>query len=142
MEWSICTCRQRHICRDRDVARGRAIAPLRWTLQRILILWTWLTRLGRGDAESDSGFQVGITFAQIGLVAVPSTALDVLMLKAGRRPAMVNGVLDLILPFRLLRPEAGVLGRQAEHGGSVGIGVVFKILERRVQGRMVVEDVV
>lgn len=153
MKGSICARRQRHIRRYRDVTRRRTITSLHWILKRVLILWTGLTRLRRGDTQPDCGLEVDITFALVGLVTVPvwtptvltyksRCVFDVFMLETGRRPSVLSGFLDLIFPVRLFRSEPRVLGWQAEHGGSVRVRVAFEILERRVQGRMVVEDVV
>lgn len=83
-----------------------------------------------------------VRLAPIRLMAVPATALNIVMLvQARRRPAISwSGILELTI--RLFRPKSRVLGREAEEWRAMRITVVLKVLERGIQGGMVVEDVV
>jgi hypothetical protein len=84
-----------------------------------------------------------IGFAQVRLVTVPATPLYIVIsAKAWRRPALSIRGGVIVIPVRFLGAKARVLGRQTEDGGAVGVAVVLKVLERRIQGRMVVKDVV
>jgi hypothetical protein len=63
-----------------------------------------------------------------------------MLAQTGRRPALAGGIIDLIVRF--FGSKAGVLGWHAEERGAVRIAVVLKVLERGIQGRMVIEDVI
>jgi hypothetical protein len=83
-----------------------------------------------------------VRFAPIGLMAVPSTTLNVVMLvHTWRRPAISRGRI-IKLTIRLLRPKSRVLGRETKEWGAMRITVILKVLERGIQGRMVVKDVI
>jgi hypothetical protein len=83
-----------------------------------------------------------VRIAPIGLMAVPAATLNVVMLlHAWRRPAISHGRI-IELTIRLFRPKSRVLGREAEEWGAMRITVVLKVLERRIQRWMVVEDVI
>jgi hypothetical protein len=110
---------------------------------RIFVLGTLISGLRRAETngwlQNDS---VVVESALVGLMTVPPAPPDVVMApKAWRRPARpVRGVVGLAVG--VFRPEAGVLRRKAERGRAVGVAIVFEVLERRIQRRMVIEHIV
>lgn len=102
---------------DSDIAVVGLLS--RRTFDGIFILWALLTGHGRRHAHANRGLEfqtvcVEEGFAPIGLMPVPTAALDVVMLvQAGRRPAISRSrIVDF--PIGLFRSKSRVLGWQTE----------------------------